>query len=505
MEREEAIRLRLENEKLQQENAHLRELLDIVHPPAPIQTTTAGRLAPDRAPQCIGVDALRVSDGDRLRDATANGLWADDGARLRASGDAGRDDRLRAAANSAALRHESLLRCRVAQLERQVCRAEAQLQRRRGFAAETERALKEMTQRLGKALPEEDAPDAAWSGAVDQLTGLRDWGRGMLCRLRDMRCCTEPGPAGAEACERIEKEHSVAWSVPYFIPGGSEFVKENAQPPTTVRGLCIGEGTLLADPAQVHALESQLALLAPDLAAAADTLRSLILPNLACLAPTLASDIKGQMRRLVASLVSASTKLCSLACLLPMPVPNLTDISTAPPHIQARLGERGAAGQQMVSEHGSAVFNGRLDAAGSNSGTCGHVQTAGNNAAHLQSLLGHQVKHCSDVLQSVKAALTTARQQHEEPVAQACAAVEAVAAAHSHLQARPASEVCMVRLLKELSLHADKLTGLPQLLTNCLNSSQEALKQVQRESYLTRNEALSLGVQTSANNDLGGS
>ncbi len=53
----------------------------------------------------------------------------------------------------------------------------------------------------------------------------------------------------------------------------------------------MGEGTLLADPAQVHALESQLALLAPDLAAAADMLRFLILPNLAGLAPTLAADI----------------------------------------------------------------------------------------------------------------------------------------------------------------------------------------------------------------------
>lgn len=149
-----------------------------------------------------------------------------------------------------------------------------------------------------------------------------------LCNgVRDMRCTREQGP-GAEACEKIEKEHSVAWSVPYFIPGGSDFMKENAQPATTVRGacaacvcaspcsglfcrrhaskpcrllqessflagiilyrtlnseppntcagLCMGEGTLLANPVQVHALESQLALLAPDVAAAADTLRSLI-------------------------------------------------------------------------------------------------------------------------------------------------------------------------------------------------------------------------------------
>ena len=58
----------------------------------------------------------------------------------------------------------------------------------------------------------------------------------------------------------------------------------------------MGEGALLADPAQVNALESQLALLAPDLAAAADMLRSLILPNLAGLAPTLAADISVRMQ-----------------------------------------------------------------------------------------------------------------------------------------------------------------------------------------------------------------
>ncbi len=45
-----------------------------------------------------------------------------------------------------------------------------------------------------------------------------------------------------------------------------------------------------------------------------------------------------------------------------------------------------------------------------------------------------QVKHCSEILQSVAAALTKAQQQHEEPVARAVAAVEAVAAAHSQLQ-----------------------------------------------------------------------
>ena len=58
------------------------------------------------------------------------------------------------------------------------------VQRRRGLAAEAERALRQVTQRLGEALPEEDAPEDAWLGAVDRLTGLRDWGRSMLCRLR---------------------------------------------------------------------------------------------------------------------------------------------------------------------------------------------------------------------------------------------------------------------------------------------------------------------------------
>ena len=52
----------------------------------------------------------------------------------------------------------------------------------------------------------------------------------------------------------------------------------------------MGEGTLLANPGAVHALECQLAHLAPDLAAVAATLRSLILPNLAGLAPSVASD-----------------------------------------------------------------------------------------------------------------------------------------------------------------------------------------------------------------------
>ena len=34
----------------------------------------------------------------------------------------------------------------------------------------------------------------------------------------------------------VEKEQSVAWSVPYFIPGGTEFTTA-AQPPMSVRGI----------------------------------------------------------------------------------------------------------------------------------------------------------------------------------------------------------------------------------------------------------------------------
>lgn len=58
------------------------------------------------------------------------------------------------------------------------------VQERRSFAAEAEGAVREVTRRLGEALPEEGAPDGTLLGAVDRLTGLRNWGRSMLCRLR---------------------------------------------------------------------------------------------------------------------------------------------------------------------------------------------------------------------------------------------------------------------------------------------------------------------------------
>ncbi|KAK9902204.1 hypothetical protein WJX75_007719 [Coccomyxa subellipsoidea] len=368
VEARDAVRLALENEKLREENAQLRELLDLVGPVDPARTVTpvrnirfapgpsaaAGGAAPSEAHYSGGGgSAVRAANGGDIRaEAAAAALIRGGGDKLGAE----EISDLRAEAAAAALRHDDIMRCRVAQLERQVNRANAELQRRRALPAEAELALRQMTQRLGEALPEEDAPDDAWLGAVDRLTGLRDWGCGMLCRLRDLRCCTEQGIEAAGP-EMVEKEQSVAWSVPYFIPGGTEFTTA-AQPPMSVRGLCAGEGTLLADPEAVHALECQLALLAPDLAAAADTLRVLVLPNLAGLAPALVSAISVQMQSVLASTVSASAKLSGLACLLPMPMPDLADISRAPVHLQARLKDR--AGQTLFADtaagsHGAVI------------------------------------------------------------------------------------------------------------------------------------------------------
>ncbi len=76
----------LENEKLCEENAQLRELLALAGP------------ARSAAP------------------SAAAGLWGAGGGNLQPK------------AAVAALRSENLMRCRVAQLERQVCRAEAELQ-----------------------------------------------------------------------------------------------------------------------------------------------------------------------------------------------------------------------------------------------------------------------------------------------------------------------------------------------------------------------------------------
>ncbi len=50
--------------------------------------------------------------------------------------------------------------------------------------AEAGSALRDVTRKLGAALPDQDAPDAAWLAAVDRLAGLRDWGQRTLCRLR---------------------------------------------------------------------------------------------------------------------------------------------------------------------------------------------------------------------------------------------------------------------------------------------------------------------------------
>ena len=45
-------------------------------------------------------------------------------------------------------------------------------------------------------------------------------------------------------------------------------------------------------------------------------------------------------------------------------------------------------------------------------------------------------------------------------------------------QAWPASELCLMRLLKQLALHAATLRELPKLLGSCHASSQDALQLV---------------------------
>lgn len=45
-----------------------------------------------------------------------------------------------------------------------------------------------------------------------------------------------------------------------------------------------------------------------------------------------------------------------------------------------------------------------------------------------------QVEHCSGALEELAAALSAAAERHEEPIAQACSALEAVLTAHAQLQ-----------------------------------------------------------------------
>ena len=54
---------------------------------------------------------------------------------------------------------------------------------------------------------------------------------------RDLRCCPDQRPE-ATGPDVIEKEQSVAWSVPYFVPGGSDFAP-GAQPTMSVRGIFV--------------------------------------------------------------------------------------------------------------------------------------------------------------------------------------------------------------------------------------------------------------------------
>lgn len=58
---------------------------------------------------------------------------------------------------------------------------------------------------------------------------------GSLHGCRDMRSLNQGLPADEWPGEAGEGR-APAWSVPYFIPGGSDFLRDNAQPAMTVRG-----------------------------------------------------------------------------------------------------------------------------------------------------------------------------------------------------------------------------------------------------------------------------
>ena len=62
-----------------------------------------------------------------------------------------------------------------------------------------------------------------------------------------------------------------------------------------------------------------------------------------------------------------------------------------------------------------------------------------------------QVRHSSQILQQVATALSSARERQKEPVARACAAVEAVVTAHTNLQVLSGS------CLDFYGLHSDQL------------------------------------------------
>lgn len=155
-----------------------------------------------------------------------------------------------------------------------------------------------------------------------------------------MRCNAEV-PVGEE--HTFVKETSVAWSIPYVIPMGSEFLPAGktasmlgeALPQACphcaetasqdklksvgnrskwgdlmqwccviMTELCTGEAALLADPAKVHDLESQLAMLAPDLVDVAHMLKTAVLPNMAGLAPAVAADFQVYSQQILPCLLS---------------------------------------------------------------------------------------------------------------------------------------------------------------------------------------------------------
>ncbi len=116
------VLLSMENEKLQEENARLRELLGLMQP-RPEEPHAAAQIA--AAAGCAGGIGTTGAARRRQEGAASNR----DGGTGRDGGTAAAVTRgLRREACSVALRHESLLRSRAVQLERQVLRQQEEIQ-----------------------------------------------------------------------------------------------------------------------------------------------------------------------------------------------------------------------------------------------------------------------------------------------------------------------------------------------------------------------------------------
>lgn len=114
-----AVRLTMENERLREENAQLRELLGIAGPVGPPAE------GPARAVQNLRTAASSLPDAATAPPPGRVGTVSSMQRPIRAAG-------CPPGCPPGALRHDSLMRCRIAQLERQVRRAEAELQARPG-------------------------------------------------------------------------------------------------------------------------------------------------------------------------------------------------------------------------------------------------------------------------------------------------------------------------------------------------------------------------------------